>query len=509
MQIILLLFASMITSNIALTYFLGMCPFVTISRKIDVAAGMGMAVTLVMTLTAADNWLINTYILVRFDLLFLQFLVFIVTIDKIVQILEIVIDRFFPTLYQDFGIFLPLITMNCAILGVSLFMNLRSYSFIQTLAYSFGSGIGRLLAIITMGELRKSLVYSRPLKNFKDAGITAILAGIMTQGGKPLLRMLFENKYFITSACGGKGTCGYCKLKVLEGGGPMMPTEALILSPAEQAQFYRLACRLKAKNDLSIEIPAEYLEIQEYEGQIVLSEPVTPDIKRVRIKLISSRSMDYKPGQYIQVKIPFDGTTEFRAHSMASNPDTKNGIEINVKLIPGGIGSTYMHELNEDDSVEFSGPYGDFFLKTDSRREIVCVAGGVGLAPLKSIVRYWENHAVKRKLWLYYDACSACHSRHDFSLAQARAPETCGRCHLGPDHPRKEVYESSKQAKTHDIGRRISWNLRMEISYKTEDAETKRKAMQEVCMNRHNPDYAENFYTQFDAGDFRICYEPG
>jgi len=182
MQFVIILFASIITSNIALTYFLGMCPFVTISKKIDVAFGMGMAVTVVMTITAAVNWVLNYYVLQRYDLIFLQFLVFIVTIATIVQVLEIFIDRFFPALYQAFGIFLPLITVNCAILGISLFMNLRSYTFLQTLVFSFGSGIGWLLAIITMGGLRKKLVFSKPLKNFGDAGITAIIAGIMALG---------------------------------------------------------------------------------------------------------------------------------------------------------------------------------------------------------------------------------------------------------------------------------------------------------------------------------------
>ncbi len=182
MNPVLLLFASVITSNIALTYFLGMCPFVTISKQIHVAAGMGMAVTMVMTLTASANWLIQNIILVPLGLEYLQFLVFIVTIATIVQILEIVIDRYFPILYLSFGIFLPLITVNCAILGISLFMVLRSYGFIETVLYSFGSGVGWLLAIITMGGLRRNLVFSKPLRNFGDPGITAIIAGIMALG---------------------------------------------------------------------------------------------------------------------------------------------------------------------------------------------------------------------------------------------------------------------------------------------------------------------------------------
>ena len=179
MQFVLILLASMLTSNIALTYFLGMCPFVTISKNIKVATGMGVAVTCVMTITATANWLINALLLQPLGLGFLQFLVFIVTIATIVQILELVLDRYAPRLHHAFGIFLPLITVNCAILGISLFMVLRSYSFAQTVVYSFGSGIGWLLAIITMGALRKRLIFSTPLRDFGDAGITAILAGIM------------------------------------------------------------------------------------------------------------------------------------------------------------------------------------------------------------------------------------------------------------------------------------------------------------------------------------------
>ncbi|MBT3382037.1 MAG: NADH:ubiquinone reductase (Na(+)-transporting) subunit E [Lentisphaerae bacterium] len=179
MRFLLILFASILTSNIALTYFLGMCPFVTISRNIGVAAGMGIAVTCVMTITATANWLIDHYLLIPMGLEFLQFLVFIVTIATIVQLLELVMDRYTPTLHQAFGIFLPLITVNCAILGISLFMVLRTFSFWQTVVYSFGSGIGWMLAIVTMGALRRRLVFADPLANFGAAGITAILAGFM------------------------------------------------------------------------------------------------------------------------------------------------------------------------------------------------------------------------------------------------------------------------------------------------------------------------------------------
>ena len=223
-------------------------------------------------------------------------------------------------------------------------------------------------------------------------------------GGKSLLRLLLENKYFIPSACGGKGTCGYCKVRVLEGGGPPIPTEALILSSGEIRAGYRLACQLRVKNDLSIEIPVEYLEIREYQGEITLSDSVTSDIRRIRIRLGDEEPMSYKPGQYIQVRVEHDGDVDFRAYSMASDPDRGQEIEINVKRIPEGIGSGYLHERVVGDQVAISGPYGDFFLHTDSNRTIVCVAGGVGLAPLKSITSYWQTHLTNRRIELYYGA---------------------------------------------------------------------------------------------------------
>jgi Na+-transporting NADH:ubiquinone oxidoreductase subunit E len=179
MSVPLLLFASIVTSNIALTYFLGMCPFITISKNLDVAIGMGAAVTFVMTVTAAANWVLNYLVLMPLGLPFLQFLVFIVTIAFLVQIIEIFLDRFSPSLYQAFGIFLPLITVNCAILGISLFMVLRSYDFVRSVVYAFGSGLGWMLAITAMGGLRRRLVFSDPPAAFGDAGITAILAGLM------------------------------------------------------------------------------------------------------------------------------------------------------------------------------------------------------------------------------------------------------------------------------------------------------------------------------------------
>ena len=178
-QVIMIFFASMITNNIALSYFLGMCPFIAISRNIKAASGMGMAVTYVMLITATANYLIYSSILVPLKLEYLAFLVFIVVIAGIVQLLEQLIERFFPALYSAFGIFLPLITVNCAILGVSLFMILKEYSFAGIIFYSLGSGLGWWFAIVSLAGLRKFLILSEPLDLLGDAGITVILAGFM------------------------------------------------------------------------------------------------------------------------------------------------------------------------------------------------------------------------------------------------------------------------------------------------------------------------------------------
>jgi len=221
-------------------------------------------------------------------------------------------------------------------------------------------------------------------------------------GGKTLLKALFENKYFIPSACGGKGTCGYCKLQVPEGGGPALPTEALILNSKELREGYRLSCQVKLREDLDVTIPAEYLEIKEYDAVIEQIELATSDIKKVKINLAEDDEINFKPGQYVQIMFDTPDGLDYRAYSIASTPERKNSIELNVKLIPEGLGSSYVHAKNKNDKIQFSGPYGDFFLRTDSHRKIVCVAGGVGLAPMKSIIDFWNNNPHGRKCELYY-----------------------------------------------------------------------------------------------------------
>lgn len=172
-------FAAIFTSNILLTYFLGMCPFTSVSREVKTSLGLGLAVVFVMTSTAILNWLVYHYILIPLQLEFFRFILFIVMIAAFVQFVEMVLDRYSPTLYQNLGIFLPLITVNCAILGASLFMVIRDYSFIVTIGYGFGSGLGWMLAILAMAGIRQRLASSRIPQGLQGPGITLIIAGLM------------------------------------------------------------------------------------------------------------------------------------------------------------------------------------------------------------------------------------------------------------------------------------------------------------------------------------------
>lgn len=172
-------FAAIFTNNILLTNYLGMCSFLAVSREVQTSQGLGMAVTFVLAVTSVMNWLAYRYILLPLDLVYLRYIVFIVIIAAFVQLLEMIIERVSDQLYSSLGIFLPLITVNCAILGVSLFMVIRNYTLINSFFYGLGSGIGWALAIISMAGIRQKMAKSRIPKGLAGAGITLIIAGIM------------------------------------------------------------------------------------------------------------------------------------------------------------------------------------------------------------------------------------------------------------------------------------------------------------------------------------------
>lgn len=180
------------TQNLALTMFLGMCTFLAVSKKVDTAIGLGIAVTVVQTITIPANNLILNYVLKegalswtgidalsKLDLTFLNFICFIGVIAAIVQILEMVLDRFFPPLYNALGIFLPLITVNCAIMGGSLFMEQRDYTFGDSCLYGLFSGLGWALAIVILAGIREKLEYARAPKPLKGLGIAFMTVGLL------------------------------------------------------------------------------------------------------------------------------------------------------------------------------------------------------------------------------------------------------------------------------------------------------------------------------------------
>ena len=176
---------SIFVENILLAYFLGMCSFLACSKKVETAVGLGLAVIFVLTITAPVNWCINEWVLkdgaIRdgINLEFLQFITFIAVIAAMVQLVEMFIDRFSPKLYAALGIFLPLIAVNCSILGSSLFLVEREYNFTESLVFGFSSGIGWALAIVAMAAIRYKLQYSNVPSGLRGLGITMITTGLM------------------------------------------------------------------------------------------------------------------------------------------------------------------------------------------------------------------------------------------------------------------------------------------------------------------------------------------
>ncbi len=174
-----LLFASIFTSNILLANFLGMCSFIAISKDLNSSNGLGIAVTVVLAITVALSWVVLEYLLIPTGLEYLSFIVFIIVIAAVVQVLEMVIERVSPALYMSLGIFLPLITVNCAIMGAVLFMQIRHYDFIQSVSFAIGSGLGWWMAIMMLAAMRKKYDKANVPAGLQGPGITFITIGFM------------------------------------------------------------------------------------------------------------------------------------------------------------------------------------------------------------------------------------------------------------------------------------------------------------------------------------------
>lgn len=265
-------------------------------------------------------------------------------------------------------------------------------------------GISTVLAVIMV-------IAESTIGNYGDVQIS-INDGekeIDARGGKPLLTTLKEGKVFIPSACGGRGSCGLCKCKVKSGAGEVLPTELPWLSEEEKKDNVRLSCQLKVKEDMQVEIDPELLYVREFQTKVVGLDDLTHDIKQLTLELQDPNSMDYKAGQFVQIETPeYELTDEpvYRAYSMSSVPSEKNKIEMEVRLVPDGICTTYVHKhLKVGDQMTVNGPYGDFHLSNNDR-EMICIAGGSGMAPLKSILYDMREKGTKRKATYFFGAKS-------------------------------------------------------------------------------------------------------
>lgn len=268
---------------------------------------------------------------------------------------------------------------------------------------------------------------------------------IVAHPGDKLLTVLTRSGLFLASACGGKGTCGQCRVKALEGGGAMLPTEASIISKREAAEHMRLACQLAVKQPMQVEVPSEVFGVKRWECTVRSNHNVATFIKELVLELPEGEKLEFRAGGYIQIECPphelsfreFDIEPEFReawdrfklwdyrskvteevsrAYSMANYPLEDDIIMLNVRIatpppgagpdVPPGIMSSYIFNLKPGDKVMVSGPFGEFFAK-ETGNEMVFVGGGAGMAPMRShIFDQLRRLKSKRKITYWYGARS-------------------------------------------------------------------------------------------------------
>lgn len=273
---------------------------------------------------------------------------------------------------------------------------------------------------------------------------------ISVEPGDSLLTTLAEQGIYLPSACGGTGTCGLCKCRILSGGGSIQSTETVFFTRREQQNQWRLACRVKIKEDMEVQIPAEVLGIKKWECEVISNHNLTSLIKELVIKLPEGEMLDFQPGGYVQIDVPpvsidfakdiridtpfmdswksfgFEGLKMvnkeygFRAYSMANHPAEGNVIVLNIRISPPpwdrsrgtymkvnpGVCSSYVFSLNPGDTVKVSGPYGDFFLK-DTPNEKIFIGGGAGMAPMRShIFHLFKTLETDTKVSFWYGARS-------------------------------------------------------------------------------------------------------
>ncbi len=306
-----------------------------------------------------------------------------------------------------------------------------------------------LLLVALLLIAKRYLVHSGKV-NININGDTDISA----DSGKPLLSTLADCNVFLPSACGGKGSCGQCKVQVPEGGGDILPTEAVHFSRKQIKDHWRLACQVKVKEDMKIEVPSSVLDIKEYECTVVSNKNVATFIKEFIVALPEGAHMDFIPGSYAQIKIPpysmdydkdidkaligdeylpawekfglftlkcHNDETTVRAYSMANYPAEGDRFMLTVRIatppfkpkpevgfqdVMPGIASSYIFTLKPGDKVMMSGPYGDFHPIFDSKKEMMWIGGGAGMAPLRAQIMHMTKtlHTRDREMHYFYGA---------------------------------------------------------------------------------------------------------
>lgn len=242
-----------------------------------------------------------------------------------------------------------------------------------------------------------------------DISINSGKKDLKVKGGSNLLLSLAEQSIFLPSACGGRGSCGACKVQVDSDVGPHLPTETPYLTKVEMEQNIRLACQIKLKANIEVQIPEALFNIRKLKTKVAKIVDVTHDIKEVLLDLPEDADLNYEPGQYGQFEVPaYDKIKEptMRAYSFSSNPTNKKQIEFLIRLVPGGIVTTYVHKyLKEGQTINVVAPVGDFHVhKTGA--QMICVAGGSGMAPFKSIFNNMidTGEINEREVWYFFGA---------------------------------------------------------------------------------------------------------
>lgn len=308
---------------------------------------------------------------------------------------------------------------------------------------------------------------------------------VKAPSGKSLLSTLADGGVHLSSACGGKGSCGQCKVQVLEGGGDMLPTEAVHFTRKQMKDHWRLGCQVKVKSDMEIAVDPAALDVKEWECEVISNRNVATFIKEFIVKLPEGEHMNFIPGSYAQIRIPkyemtYDGDIDksligdeylpawekfglftlkaknteetVRAYSMANYPEEGDRIMLTVRIatppfkpkpqvgfqdVPCGIASSYIFSLKPGDKVLMSGPYGDFHPIVDSKAEMIWVGGGAGMAPLRAQIMWMTKtlHTTDRKMHYFYGAraLNEVFYLHDFLQLEKDFPNF--KFHLALDRP--------------------------------------------------------------------------